>query len=298
MFALIVVILCVLVFIGSLIVLAHLSGKNVLSSRHTTELIMGVSGLLALVVFLVGSIIVVPTQQIAIMTRFKKVTGEVFENGIHFKLIIDTPVTMSLKTQLFSDDTTSASKDLQDVTATIAINYHLDESQAPVTYRTIGKDYINVIGNPIVQETVKEITAKYNAEDMITNREQVKSDISGALISRLQARGVICESVNITNFKFSDTFTAAIEAKVAAAQAIQTEQNTLLTVQVKAQEAKAQAEGLANATIAQANGQAEANKILGDSLTPSILQYMYIQAIKGNDKIVIPQGSFITIPSP
>ena len=298
MFALIVVILCVLVFIGSLIVLAHLSGKNVLSSRHTTELIMGVSGLLALVVFLVGSIIVVPTQQIAIMTRFKKVTGEVFENGIHFKLIIDTPVTMSLKTQLFSDDTTSASKDLQDVTATIAINYHLDESQAPVTYRTIGKDYINVIGNPIVQETVKEITAKYNAEEMITNREQVKSDISGALISRLQARGVICESVNITNFKFSDTFTAAIEAKVAAAQAIQTEQNTLLTVQVKAQEAKAQAEGLANATIAQANGQAEANKILGDSLTPSILQYMYIQAIKGNDKIVIPQGSFITIPSP
>jgi prohibitin 2 len=297
-FALIVVILCVLIFIGSLIVLAHLSGKNVLSSRHTTELIMGVSGLLALIVFLVGSIIVVPTQQIAIMTRFQKVTGEVFENGIHFKLIIDTPVTMSLKTQLFSDDTTSASKDLQDVTATIAINYHLDESQAPVTYRTIGKDYINVIGNPIVQETVKEITAKYNAEEMITNREQVKSDISGALISRLQARGVICESVNITNFKFSDTFTAAIEAKVAAAQAIQTEQNTLLTVQVKAQEAKAQAEGLANAVIAQANGQAEANKILGDSLTPSILQYMYIQAIKGNDKIVIPQGSFITIPSP
>jgi prohibitin 2 len=299
MFALIVVILCVLVFIGSLIVLAHLSNnKNMLSSRHTVELVMGISGLLALIVFIVGSVIVVPTQQIAIMTRFQKVTGEVFENGIHFKLIIDTPVTMSLKTQLFSDDTTSASKDLQDVTATIAINYHLDESQAPSTYRTIGKDYINVIGNPIVQETVKEITAKYNAEEMITNREQVKSDISGALISRLQARGVICESVNITNFKFSDTFTAAIEAKVAAAQAIQTEQNTLLTVQVKAQEAAAAAQGQANATIAIATGQAEANKILGDSLTPSILQYMYIQAIKGNDKIVIPQGSFITIPSP
>jgi prohibitin 2 len=298
MFSLIVVILCVLVFIGSLIVLTRLSGKNMLSSRHTVEVVMGISGLLALVVFLVGSIIIVPTQSIAIMTRFQKVTGETFENGIHFKLIIDTPVTMSLKTQLFSDPTTAASKDLQDVTATIAINYHLDESQAPSTYRTIGKDYINVIGNPIVQETVKEITAKYNAEEMITNREQVKSDISTALISRLQERGVICESVNITNFQFSDTFTAAIEAKVAAAQAIQTEQNTLLTVQVKAQEAQAQATGQANATIAIASGQAEANKILGDSLTPSILQYMYIQAIKSNDKIVIPEGSFVTLPTP
>ena len=302
MFALIMVIICVLVLIGALITLASIQGKGqgATDSRRTVGLVATVSGILAVVIFLIGSVIVIPTQNIGIMTRFSRVTGEVFLNGIHFKAIIDTPVTMSLKTQLFEDGTTSASKDLQDVTATIAINYHLDEAQAPATYRTIGLDYIKVIGNPIVQETVKEITAKYNAEEMITEREQVKSDISNALISRLLARGVICESVNITNFKFSDTFENAIEAKVAAAQAIQTEQNNLLTIQVKAQEAKAQAEGIANANIATANGQAEANKILGNSLTPSILQYMFINAIKGNDKVVtnVPNGFSLTLPNP
>jgi len=295
MLALILIILCVIVsVIAFLVILLDPNKDTATEAKWFAGIPLGI----IVVVFFIGSIIVVPTQNLAIMTMFGKVTGQTFENGIHFKSLLATPVNMSLKTLLFKDDTTSASKDLQDVTATIAINYHLEEDEAPTTYRTIGKDYINVIGNPILQETVKEITAKYNAEEMITNREQVKADITTALISRLHDRGVVCESVNITNFKFSDVFESAIEAKVAAAQAIQTEQNNLLTIQVKAQEAKAQAEGQANATIAQANGQAEANKILGDSLTPSILQYMYIQAIKGNDKIVVPEGSFITLPTP
>ena len=297
MLALILIIICAIIAAIAFLVILLDPDRD---TKAAAKWYLGLPLPIIVILFFVGSVIVVPTQNIAIMTLFGRVTGQVFDNGMHFKSLLATPVNMSLKTQLFQDDTTSASKDLQDVTATIAINYHLDESQAPSTYRTIGRDYINVIGNPILQETVKEITAKYNAEEMITNREQVKADITSALVSRLHDRGVVCESVNITNFKFSVVFESAIEAKVAAAQAIQTEQNNLLTIQVKAQEAKAQADGEANAAIARAKGQAEANAIITASLNDRILQYYFID--KMGDKVqvwVVPSGQAFTItPTP
>jgi hypothetical protein len=47
-------------------------------------------------------------------------------------------------------------------------------------------------------------------------------------------RGIITETLSITNFEFSATFTAAIEAKVAAEQAVLEAQNKLERVKVEA----------------------------------------------------------------
>jgi regulator of protease activity HflC (stomatin/prohibitin superfamily) len=294
--ALIIILICLFTSLVGLIIIL---GSKDEGTKNQAKWFLGVPFLVAIIIFFIASIIVVPNGHAGVMVRFQKTTGVIFENGLHWKNIIDTPVNMSIKTQLFEDEATAASKDLQDVSTKIAINYKLDFKEAAVVYQTIGRDYITVIANPVVQETVKEVTSRYNAEDMILRRAEVKADITKALVARLAERGIITESVNIINFDFSEEFTKAIEAKVVAVQKVLEAENKLRQIEVEARQAEQKAKGEAAATIALAQGQAEANKILSDSLTPTLIQYMFIQTIKGTDKIIaVPNGLTLTLPTP
>ncbi len=296
MAAIIGIILCGLVSLVAFLII--LTNEDI-DTRAQAKWFLGVPFAVAFLIFLMGSIIVVPNGNAGVMVRFQKTTGIIYENGMHWKSLFDTPVNMTIKTQLFEDEATAASMDLQDVSTKIAINYKLDFKEAAVVYQTIGRDYIKVIANPVVQETIKEITARYNAEDCILKRTEVKADITNALISRLATRGIITESVNIINFDFSAEFTQAIESKVVAVQKVLEAENKLRQIEVEARQAEQKAKGEAAATVALASGQAEANKILGESLTPSIIQYMFIQSIKNTDKIVaVPGGITLTLPTP
>jgi regulator of protease activity HflC (stomatin/prohibitin superfamily) len=303
MLALIIVILAVVVaLVASGVALAWKPqkagyGSDNDNTRGIAIFVAVIAFLVAIGVFIGGSIVTVPNGNVAVMVRFGKTTGELRDAGLSGKPIIDNAVVMSIQTQLFTDDAKAASKDLQDVTATIAINYKLDKSQAVTVYRTIGVDYIGVIANPIVQETVKEVTSRYNAEDMILKRNDVKNEISSSLIEKLALRGIVCESVNIVNFAFSPEFTKAIEAKVVAVQKVAEAENKLKQIEVEARQAEQVAKGQAAAVIALADGQAQANAILSKSLTPEIIQYMFIQTIKNTDKVVtVPGGIALTLP--
>lgn len=296
MLALIVIAICLFTSLVGLIVMLTTKDKD---THEQAKWFLGIPFAVAIAAFFIGSIIVVPNGHAGVMVRFQKTTGVIFENGMHWKNIVDTPINMSIKTQLFEDEATAASKDLQDVSTKIAINYKLAFKEAAVVYQTIGREYIKVIANPVVQETVKEVTARYNAEDMILKRTDVKADITKALVTRLAERGIVTESVNIINFDFSDEFTRAIEAKVVAVQKVLEAENKLRQIEVEARQAEQKAKGEAAAGIALAEGQATAFKILSDSLTPDLLQYLFIQNIKGTDKVItVPSGITLTLPSP
>ncbi len=253
----------------------------------------------------------IPAGHRGVVIRFGAVTGTILDEGLRVKLpFIDSVVKMSVQTQKYEADAVSASKDLQDVNTTIALNWHLDPSMADEVYRTLGLEFIERLAAPAIQETVKQVTAKYIAEDLILKRDEVKAAITENLSSRLLQRGIVTETVSITNFKFSDTFTAAIEAKVAAEQAVLEAKNKLERVKVEAQQREAEAKGEADARIAKAAGEAEyirvvteaqvaANEAIAASLTPEVLQYILLDRLGEDIKvIVIPsnQGLDIVLP--
>ena len=99
---------------------------------------------------------------------------------------------------------------------------------------------------PAIQESVKAATAKYTAEELITKRELVRTDIENALKDKIVKYGVNIVQVNIVNFEFSDSFDASIESKVRAEQDALTQRNKLEQVKYEAQQqierAKAEAE--------------------------------------------------------
>ncbi|MDD5095160.1 MAG: prohibitin family protein [Dehalococcoidia bacterium] len=258
-----------------------------------------------------SSFTTIPAGHRGVVIRFSAVTGTILDEGLQMKLpFVDSVVKMSVQTEKYEIGAASASRDLQDVNTTIALNWRLDPSMADEIYRTLGTEYIQRIAAPAVQETIKQVTAKYIAEDLILKREAVKNEIQENLSARLLERGIITETVSITEFRFSSTFVAAIEAKVAAEQAVWEARNKLERVKVEADQAEAAAVGEASARIAKANGEAEyirivtdaqvaANNAIAESLTPQVLQYILLDRIGEDIKvIVIPSGQGLDLVLP
>lgn len=260
---------------------------------------------------ILGSFTTIPAGSRGVVIRFSAVTGTILREGLRTKLpFLDSVIIMSIQTQKYETDSSAITKDLQDVSTTIALNWKLDAGMAAEVYRTLGLEFIDRIAAPAIQETIKQVTAQFNAEDLILKRDQVKTAITESLSSRLRERGIITEMVSITNFQFSDTFTAAIESKVAAEQAVLEATNKLERVKVEAQQTEAQAKGEADARIAQAIGEAEyirvvtdaqvaANEAIAESLTPEVLQYILLDRLGEDIKVmVIPSGQGLDLVLP
>jgi regulator of protease activity HflC (stomatin/prohibitin superfamily) len=158
-----------------------------------------------------------------------------------------------VQTQKITGDTISASKDLQEVKTQVALNYYLEPENVQVLYQRIGLDYANRIIIPAIQESVKQVAAKFNAEELITKREMVKNEIEEQIRARLAAYNIAVDTISITEFQFLDEFVKA-EAKVAAQQRALQAQNELRRVEVEAQQAEARAVGEQKANIAKADG--------------------------------------------
>jgi prohibitin 2 len=203
-----------------------------------------------------------------VITEFGKPAYTVGE-GISFKIPIAQGITiMNVRTLKYMINASAASKDLQDVSSDIAINYHLIPDKVLETYRDIGtpETVQDTVIAPAVQESVKASTAQYNAEELINQRENVRNRISELLIKKLSDRGIFIEAVSIQDFQFSESYTVAIEQKQVAQQNAQKAVNILQQVQVEAEQKIAQAQGEANATLTKAQAEATALSIQGQAL--------------------------------
>lgn len=217
------------------------------------------------VMILMLSIFIVPAGSVGVVTRFGAVNRVAYP-GLGIKIpLIEWVVRMDVRTQKDEVDTSAASKDLQVVTSTIAVNYHLDGQYAVEVYQNIGSRYVDIVIAPAIQNVFKATTAKFTAEQLITNREAVRLQAEEELALQLEPYHVIVENFNIVNFDFSPEFNAAIEAKQVAQQQVETAKQRLAQAQVDAQTA-----------IAQAQGQADAQAILNASgaLTDAYLRYL------------------------
>ncbi len=224
------------------------------------------------------------------------------DEGLHFVVPFqDSVVNMEVRTLKFVKSTSSASKDLQTVSTEVTVNYHPSPESINILYKEVGLDYENRVIQPAIEEVVKQVTANYNAEELITKRPLVKSDIEVEIGKRLNNFNIITDIVSITDFQFSTLFAQAIESKVEAEQKAFKAVNDLQRIQVEAQQRQAQAQGIALGNIAEANGEAEAIRIINSALSsnPFYLEWLKTQAWDGVLPLVVGEGGtpFIQIPT-
>lgn len=255
-------------------------------------------------VVLTSSLKIVEAGNRGVLLKFGAVDTSVsLSEGLHFVLPFrDSIVPMEVRTQLITESTTSASRDLQNVATEVALNYRIDANTVPVLYKEIGLDYANRILVPTIQESVKQVTARYNAEELITLRDQVKTEIEEQIEARLSPYNIIMDTISITDFQFSDQFIQAVEAKVQAEQRALQAQNELRRIQIEAQQVEAAAIGEQKANIASAEGERQANilRAQGESaaiqtietqLNNSTTYLNWLHAQKWDGKLPLVTGS-------
>jgi prohibitin 2 len=184
-----------------------------------------------------------------VVLQFGGVTGRILGEGFYVIVPLTQSVeVMSVRVEAFEAVAASASRDLQEVSTKITLNYWLDPTQVGRVYQTLGRDYEDRIIKPAIQEAVKASTAQFDAEKLITERPKVKEMISTQLAERLSTHGLRVDAVSLTDFSFSPDFTKAIEAKVTASQLALKAQRDLERIKTEAQQkiesAKAEAEAL------------------------------------------------------
>jgi prohibitin 1 len=151
-----------------------------------------------------------------VVTHFGKLDSELMGEGMHWYLPFGTSVyTMSIKTVLTTIDTAAASKDMQEVKSSVALNWHLTPDQLTSVFKTVGDEsqIETVILHPAANEAFKEATAHLTAEEVLSKRDQLVAEVQQVLLERLKNYGITVDTVSLVNLTFSDDYNKAIEAK-------------------------------------------------------------------------------------
>lgn len=214
-----------------------------------------------------------------VVMDFGKVSNNVLGEGLNFKMpFVQSVKTISVRVQKDDIKLDAASRDLQDVTVDAVVNYHINPAGVNKVYQRVGdnKDVFERIISPNTNEVIKASTAQFTAEDIIKKRQELKQVIDVRLAERLRDYDVILDDVSLVNIDFSQEFNAAIEAKQVAEQQSQQARFT-------AERAVKEAEAIVN----KAKGDAESQRLQQQSLSPELLQKMWIDKWNGSVPTVV-----------
>lgn len=229
--------------------------------------------------------VIIGAGERGVVLNWGAVAETTMEEGLHFRMPIQQDIKkIDVQTQKLEIKTDSYSKDIQPVTTTLALNYHIKPDIANKLYQEVGMSYSSRLIDPAVQESVKAAAALFTAQELVSERPKVKEEIKSELNSRLSNYFAIDE-FSITDFVFSDQFEKAIEEKQVAQQTALKAENDLKRIQIEAEQ-----------RIAQAKAEAEAIRIQAQAVTQQGgKDYVQLKAIeKWNGRLpdqMIPGGT-------
>jgi len=281
--------------------------------------------IVALIVLLVCSLIFVlagfrtiPSGYKGVSTQWGQVTGTTGE-GLFWVIPFAQDIKrINIQIQLYetSDYQSTASSDLQEIKTKVAVNYRIQSGFVDEIWTDLRNEYEGRVIAPNILECLKASTAQFLATEIITKREGVKTSFFNLLSERLAPYHITVISVALTDFQFSEEFSASIEAKVTAEQRAQEAKNKLeqiryeaeaLIIQALAQKnatiTTAEAEALsrvisaqaeADSLILQKTAEAEAIELVTAQLTEAYMNYLLL--VQWDGKLPIYYGSDAPLP--
>ena len=249
--------------------------------KITKFVVLGIVALLV-VILAADSFATVPVGSTGILLTFGKVEdGKALSEGLHIKLpLVQRIVSMDNRVKKLELNTEAFSKDIQTVSATLAVNYRLQAEKSFAIYKTHGTQYEQNIIVPATHEVLKSVCAQYTAEELISKRAESSDMMRDELDAKLSGMGITVTDFNIIDFDFSDEFINAVEAKqvaeqvkkpaateneTAIAQAEREKQVSIKQSEAEAERVRIEAEAQAQSTLIAAQAQADAVKLAADA---------------------------------
>jgi regulator of protease activity HflC (stomatin/prohibitin superfamily) len=238
--------------------------------------------LLLLAAILFTPFVIVNAGERGVLMKFGQVQERILGEGIHLIIpLVHTVQKLSVRVQKQQISAEASSKDLQDVFTDVALNWHILPEEANAIFQQIGDEnaVVERIINPAVEEVLKAVIAKYTAEEIITKRGEVKGGVDELLTARLANYHIGVDDISLVHVHFSQRFSDAVEAKQIAEQ----EAKRAGFVVVKASKE-------AEAKVNLAKGEAEAQRLLRETLTPEVLHKQAVDKWDGKLPLVVGKG--------
>jgi regulator of protease activity HflC (stomatin/prohibitin superfamily) len=296
-------IFAVIVFVVGFAVYSVLTRQRVLPpaiAGVVTRLILAFTIGIPAFIILFSVFRIIPAGHVGVKVLFGQVEPQPLREGLNVVLnplydVVDMDVRVVKHTARYD----AASKDLQAVHVEMVLNYRVMPDRAPEVYRNIGLNFSSVIIDPAAQEVLKANTATHNAEEILLQRPQLKSDVQRDLTVWLAKYGIDMKEAALANIRFDPAYEKAVEAKQIEQQKAEQKRYELIQAQRQAEIVAAEAKGKGDAALAEARGVADALRLKGEaeatynarvsaSLTSVLIQQQYLARWDGR----LPQYSF------
>lgn len=257
--------------------------------------IMGFGVILMLFGILFASIVQIDAGHIGVQKLYGHVQSDILNSGLHvINPLIDVEhietrtknYTMSAvhnEGEKEGDDAIRVlSADGLEVTIDITVLYRVVPENAPNLFKETGLDFKDKIVRPISRTKIRDNAVYYDAVSLYsTRRDEFQARIYKSIEDEFKKRGLLLENLLIRNISLPTSVKNAIESKINAEQEAQKMQFVLQKERQEADRKRVEAQGIA-----------DYQRIISESLTDKQLQYEQIKTMKelaasSNAKMII-----------
>lgn len=229
-----------------------MSASNFPKEKLATPVL--IVALIILFLIICNPIAMVGVGERGVKVTLGKVSPESYGEGIHLITpFISKIKNMDVKTQKRYTETSVYTKDIQQARISYVINYNLQPENAHRMYREVGMQYEGIVLTPVVEGTIKDVIGKWNAQDLVANREIATREILEKLQTHLADNYIKVTDFQMTAINYSDVFERAIESKVTAQQEALKAKNKTVQIQEEAKQKLISAEAEAKSMAIRAN---------------------------------------------
>jgi len=213
---------------------------------------------------------------------------------------------------LSGDDSIRArTNDGQEVFIEASVIYSVDPNKIIPLHITWQDRYTDELVRPTARGIVRDVASQFGVEEIVsTQRTVLEAEITRLMEEKFTENNLILVDFVLRDVHFSEEYAIAVEQKQIAEQQAQQAQFVVESKKQEAEQARQiargqadaaviAAQGAAEARLIEANAEAEANRLLAESLTPTLIEYQYVLKLApGVDTIFIPSGNQFILPLP
>lgn len=280
--------------------------RNVLKEQEDVPatVLSAIAFVIAIGAFILSTFTIVPPGHRGIQTTLGTMNMEPLDEGPQFVNPLSSVTKFSIQNRVNSGVYECETSDTQTIRVGVSYNWRPNTTKLTHLIKDNGEDFHEVIIPPAMKECVKAEIARHKVSDITQQRHAVKDAIQETARVWLAKYDIDLLEMSVSEIDFSDKYDHAIEEKQVAEQEAQKALNILQRMQTEAKQVSAKAQGEADAKIQEARGageavkiaaqaeadallakgnaQSEYNKKVAESLTPELIQRMWIERWTGN----------------